>query len=375
MIPLEFNIENRYQYSHLSEANKRLYRFMVSCLLKKQRRFLFIDEFDEVLDKDEYKSLPIFNHKSAENVSLVGVWNAIMWDCPEFYFVDIFDLNSLDPTYVIMGKVDAYYTDREIDEINEELEEILHNFDGITDEFELELAVTKFISKNYTYDNETIDYYVDYNDLSFDINKWKRYKEKYSVAGLIKYKTGVCSAMALLAQFIFQRKGMKVVNMEGRASNSNGVIDGHRWLAVNLEGDYYYLDVTWENTLSKDLNNPQFMFFNIDSKEALEYYQIYENEYNDVICDSTKYNYYHKMGRYFDSLSKLKKVFEKYLLTNFDTNVDNYFYFKISNDLIDGEVRKSLLEIKNKYWDASWKWKVRKINSYYSIIIPVKKDL
>ena len=374
MIPLEFNIENRYTYSHLSDADKRLYRFMVSCLLNKQRRFLFVDEFDEMNNEEVNTNLSIFNHKSRENVSLVGVWNAIMFDCPEFYYVDIFDLNWLN-TMVVMGKDEPYYTDEEIDYINEKLEELLHNFDDINDEFELELAVIQFINKNYTYDEDTIDYYVPYDDPNFDINKWKRYKEKYNIVGLIKYNTGVCSAMSLLAQFIFQRKGMKVVNMEGRATNSKGIIDGHRWLAVNLNGKYYYLDVTFENALSTNKNNPPYMFFNIESKEALKYYLIYENEYEDVVCNSTKYNYYHKMGLYFSSLDTLKDVFEKYLLTDFDTSIDNYFYFKISDDLIDVDVRKTILEIKKKYWDSSWKWNIRRINSYYALIIPAMKDL
>ena len=140
-------------------------------------------------------------------------------------------------------------------------------------------------------------------------------------------------------------------------------------------GKYYYLDVTFENALSTNKNNPPYMFFNIESKEALKYYLIYENEYEDVVCNSTKYNYYHKMGLYFSSLDTLKDVFEKYLLTDFDTSIDNYFYFKISDDLIDVDVRKTILEIKKKYWDSSWKWNIRRINSYYALIIPAMKDL
>ena len=197
-----FNADNRFYYSKLNTAEKRLYKFMADCLINNQYKFIYINEFDTVPVNND---LPMFVYKIDEFIIASKVWTSLIMDCPEFYYVEEYDF-ILDDNVALMGKENPYYTQTEIEEINKALDDIYHNFDHLNDEYEIELAVNDYIINNYQYDYETTDYYIDENDWMFDINLWRRSREKFNVVGLIKYKKGVCSAFTHLAQYIFQRK-------------------------------------------------------------------------------------------------------------------------------------------------------------------------
>ena len=367
-----YYIENRYFYNHLTDGEKRLYRFMFDCLIKNIRKFIYIDK-GEIYDEDLLRktNLPVFKCKDEEYIFILKVWNAIAWDCPEFYFIDIYDF-LWDENIVIMGKREDYYSAKEISEINQKLEEIYHKFDGIEDQFAVEVAVNEYISNNYDYDNLTEDYYEYSDSEKFDIKKWRRYKEKYNVAGLIKYNTGVCSAMAYLAQYIMQRKGLKVVNIEGKLKSDGEDSEGHRWLAINFEGKYYYLDVTWNNTFSKDKMDPQNMFFNVPLKEVEDYYILFDREYEDVVCDCEDYNYYNKMNLYFLDGEKLQVALKKHILSTEKNGNWNYYYFKTAVSLSKNEVLKIIKEVLDECNIKNEEYKLKKVNQYYTVAFLAK---
>lgn len=186
--------------------------------------------------------------------------------------------------------------------------------------------------------------------------------EKYSVVGLIKYGKAVCSGYSLLAQYIFQSKGISVINVEGRPYNEKDETIGHRWLMINIDGDYYHYDVTWNSLLSKNLSLPQNVVFNIPTDEALKLY-IFDEDYCNISSNSINHNYYNRVGKYYKDLLSISNA-----VSNFLKSSESYFHFKISNDLRMEDVINLIKEIlenngfKNKY-------KLRVELTYFAITV------
>ena len=355
----------RYYYSFLKESEKRLYKFMANCLLNNQRKFIYILNEENVDLINE--NLPVFTYKIDEFIVATKVWNALMLDYPEFYYVDINDFNQ-EGNIILMGKEYDYYSQDEIKYINNELNLILSEFKDINDDYELELKVDEFISNNYVYDNETENYYVDENDLDFSFDKWKRHKEKFTVAGLIKYKKGVCSAFSLLAQYILQNKGIKVCNIETEIKSDSSEVIGHRLIAPYIKDSYYFLDVTFNNNFSKNKIFPYRMFFNMNIFEAEKYYNFFiEDTFPSCLKDT--YNYYNQIGYSFNNILDFKNKFEKHLLNNL--NHKFYFYFKVNFSDESSLIKECIYEITNKHQIDKNKVIIKQFNNYYTVIYSI----
>lgn len=329
MLPEYLNIEKRYYYTKLNDSEKRLYEFMVDCLMNNQMKFIYKYEFDDI-DLNS-NVLPVFTASLLESIIMTKVWTYMLLDFPEFYFVHEFEFYQ-DGNIVYMGSKKPYYEVCEINEINKKLEGILLNFESLTDEYEIVYAVNDYICKNYEYDNVTKDYYINPNNSdSFDISIWKRHREKFTVAGLVKYGIGVCSALSGLAQFILQRKGIKAVNVFGNKENENF---GHKWLLVNLDDEYYNLDVTFNNTLSNDPSLPQNMFLNNNYDLSKYIYLPSEEDECKLLKNSKalKFNYYVMNDLYFDRIDLLLEKIYSFII-NSDKYKVNYLYFSIDSNL------------------------------------------
>ena len=235
MLPADLHLETRYHYTRLNENEKRLYIFWVELLLKEQFDFVYT-YMDSLKDSEEPNDLPVFRYDMYETENLISepmVLSAIQDDWPELYYIasscyDVFPHNVMSIT---RGRDD--YTSEEIAELNAKLDEILHSFDHIEDDFELEIAVHDYITREFDYDH------------AMDTYDEKRKRECFTVAGLLKYGCGVCAAFAALMQYVLQMRGIPVVNLTGDAG-APGETELHAWLAVKIKGNYYHLDITFD---------------------------------------------------------------------------------------------------------------------------------
>ena len=297
------NLNTRFFYSKLNKYEKKLYRQMAESLLKEN----YVINHDLTWDKANF----------------LKVFESIVDDFPELFYVSYSYLDWSKPYVLkVMGK--KYYTHEEIVEIRKELDKIYHKFDSITDPFELQVAVTDFICKEYTY---------------CGISRGPKTKqEMHSIVGLIKRKRGVCSAFSQLAQYIFQRRGIPTAYVVGESKDKD--IDPekstHAWLAIKHEGSYYHWDITAILGESKDEETTQYCMFNVTDKEMLEGYEYTNESYKDLVCDKTDYNYYHKKGLYFGTYEEIKEGFIKFVKEMDYTREINWFNFRIAPE-IDNE--------------------------------------
>ena len=344
-LPIDFHLEKRFYYSRLNDKEKELYRFLLELLLQNKRKFIYtwVEDFDR--NVEELKGLPEFICSPSE-ANIYNVFDSILWDCPELYYVHEavllfndywFDFFPVSVVTVTDDMPDGkpQYTDEEIAELNEKLYAHLREFDGIEDEFELELAVHDYATKHFDYDHK----YQPNTKITE-----RSHFEIFTVAGLLKTGKAVCGGLTCFIQFVLQRRGLTVANILALISEGDEKTY-HAWLAVKLGGSFYHLDLTYNEGYTFDLATPQYMYFNVTDKEILEDGREFTHqEYPEIVCNATEYNYYYKKGLYFTDSEKLKNSFCQYL-QGIDKSKDVYFYyFRTPIELSEEEIKKGLLQ-------------------------------
>lgn len=159
---------------------------------------------------------------------------------------------------------------------------------GVSD-YELELYANDYLVKNCSYDEEaakTSEIISHEND----------------AYGALVDKKAVCEGYSRAFQLLCNKLGVDCVSISGEGNNTP-----HQWNSVLLDGEWYEVDVTW-NDFEKEIKVPTYDYFNLTSKKFYEthtpesvYKDITESEfkkegrnYNVFVpeCNGEKYNYY-----------------------------------------------------------------------------------
>lgn len=129
------------------------------------------------------------------------------------------------------------------------------------------------------------DYIVD--STSYDLNE---NNEIYKMYGVFIDKKAVCQGYAEAFFYLSTLAGLDAQMVVG-----DGISDGtsipHAWNTVEIEGEWYQVDSTWDDPVSKDgMNNKTYKYFNITNTEMEIDHKWETGDF--MIGNGTKYNYY-----------------------------------------------------------------------------------
>ncbi len=140
-------------------------------------------------------------------------------------------------------------------------------------EYEKELAIHNYIVENCEYD---IDGY-ESSQIS---------SESYSAYGVLCLGTGVCEGYAEATKLLLNRVGVMCEIITGTSKG-----EGHAWNLVKIGGEYYHLDVTWDDPVMADGSNIlSHHYFNITDQDMSLDHDWDRNNY--PICKAADFNYY-----------------------------------------------------------------------------------
>lgn len=128
--------------------------------------------------------------------------------------------------------------------------------DGFTNEEEVRDAIDKVEEvKNYIFsqrrenDYENIkmlhDYLVDNIEYDTTISR----NNIYDVYGALVNRVSVCEGYARSFKYILDEMGIPCVLVIGTGTNSQGETERHAWNYVELEGNWYAVDCTWDDPI------------------------------------------------------------------------------------------------------------------------------
>lgn len=106
----------------------------------------------------------------------------------------------------------------------------------------------------------------------------------------------VCAGYAYAFQYLMQKCGIECTKISGDAVNEDGVNEKHAWNLIKIDGEYYYTDVTWDDssTTVQEVKNTDigFSYFCVTTDEILRTRKIKQMPVMPPICTAKKANYY-----------------------------------------------------------------------------------
>lgn len=149
-------------------------------------------------------------------------------------------------------------------------------------------------------------------------------KDSYTAYGALINGVGVCQGYADAMDRLLRAVGIECSMVIGDANNGTEWI-GHAWNIVKIQGQYYQLDSTWDDPVTRDgLNRLSHSYFNITDDQIGKNHRWNKDDYEK--CTSTEYS--------FDNLN----VIEKDINGNDIKVVNNYndFYSIVEEVLSQG---------------------------------------
>ena len=249
-----------YYYDQLDEYAKIIYKGFENNKENMKSGTYTIDfgnQFNELLNSD--------GGEEELNIAFQSAWNAYTYDNMDLFYIDveklILTINtttalSIHNVKISNGENNSYLKQEFQTNINlnEKLEllnkikgQIKSQLEGYTDYVKVK-EVHNWLIKAIEYDtNETTI-------------------EPYSIYGALTQGKAVCEGYARSFKYIMDELEIPCVLVSGTATNSNGITEAHAWNYVLLNGDWYAIDVTWddpiiigEGTVSEDTNYKYFL--------------------------------------------------------------------------------------------------------------------
>ena len=263
-----------------------MYEFYYQSLSDKEKRL-----YDNLLKGVKYQYTSVFVSFRCNDKEIGNVFKAVLYDHPELFYLKLGWRYSYGPGGT---EIVPEYTYK-LDEVAE-IEKRLHaKFDRVfsriikeKDEFAKVLMVHDYI--RYDKDDDT----------------------SFNVLGPFFTGHSACQGIAMMAKYLFDYIGIKSIFIFGKAVGE-GHSDGHAWNKVQVNGNWYNIDITFDLRVHGCL---QYAYFNITDKE-LKADHVIETK-NSPECNSQVDNYFYHQGLVFASVGDAANYFnERMKIANF----------------------------------------------------------
>ena len=275
-----YNESIYYGYEHLEYSEQEIYNELLEMIQQKKTEFLITDKNTDMV---------------------VKVYNTVIDDHPEFFWLNgsysYQTTTYQDRTETVIKPAEQFDADiisRMGNELDRDVSRIVSMVQNEVNDIDKVLYVHDYLVDNIEYDNDT------YREISYGADSGVIYVASTAYGGIVSGKA-VCSGYSAAFQMIMQRLGIPC----GRVSGSKVGGGNHEWNYILLDGDFYYIDVTWDDPQmadgeTDDFDNKSYDFFCITTSELEKTHVVGENTFVPV-CTATKYNYYVYNNLYFDT--------------------------------------------------------------------------
>ena len=319
----KLSTDRYYAYAHLNEEEQQLYRRI----------------YNLVIEHEHDKEIKVMQEDSIEKV-----WNCVLYDNPEFFYVSGFTTveysNNLGKLDGIGFLVNYTMSDEEIAEHQKNIElvtnEIIFN-SPTTDDYEKIKYLYDYLIQTTEYDEEAYAKHL----LNENIDT------AFNVVSVFEDHVTVCTGYAKAFQYLCNQMNIPCTFISGTANN-NIVNEGHAWNLVKADGDWYFVDVTWgdssfQSTSGLDMDDTYTNYsYLLVPSEDIDKTHTTEMPYNIEVCTTLKDNYYVKEGLYLTELDDA--VLQKIFTTN-----DSIITIKCASLDICQQVKQYLIDENNIY--------------------------
>ncbi len=274
------------------------------------------------------------------------VFGALLSDNPDLFFVGrkcSIATKGLQTTFSVEYTVEKSEYAAMKQKLDGVCDKVISSLTDPDDEWQTELEIHDYIIEN-------CDYMLDENAASYST----------SYGALVNGKAA-CEGYSKAAKLLLDKAGIRNGVVSGEAENENGDVSPHMWNAVEIGGEFYHLDCTWDDPVSDDGSKSKtYFYFNLDDESISLTHSDFSYDYG---CDGHKENYFVKTGAYFEKYNSAceDKIVELIVIqaeTEKDTVylrfADKKVYRQAIKELIDNEKIYELLRRAKKETDVGF---------------------
>ena len=206
---------------------------------------------------------------SVNNNDFQTVWSVFLADNPQYFWLAQCDTTSSG------GKVTAVNPYYDFIFTADELPAAKAAFDAATAK-----ALSGITNDMSQYDIEL--YLHDY--LVNNVKYVKSVSNAHNAYGALVNGQAVCEGYARAFQYLLMQAGISSFVVTGQSKG-----EGHAWNLVKIDGEYYYVDVTWDD---QDNGKNFYAYFNVTTAQLEEDHTIISEFYTPPICTATAANYF-----------------------------------------------------------------------------------
>lgn len=230
---------------------------------------------------------------------------AFVCDHPEFFWLSSgFRASGIPASLLYPGHIfielDTYEFWAEIDDHQTYADRLLQAVDAVAETarkydtaYEQVKFVHDYLADTARYDSEALQ-----NTKEPDPDSENYYI--FTAYGCLINGRSVCAGYVRAFQMVLHRLGIP-------CSYENGVAgdESHAWNMVELDGEAYYVDVTWDDTQRYDGDGDAYYTYFLVTSAMLEQDHIPdETLFEAPDCTATQYNYFHREGYYVETYSQ-----------------------------------------------------------------------
>lgn len=199
--------------------------------------------------------------------------------------------------------------------------------------------------------HENIVKLIDYDSIGLDaqkrdVDRRKKPDNLRSVYGVLVEKKAVCAGYARALQYLLNRLGIECTYIKGPCHDG----EWHAWNLIKLEGDYYYVDTTFDDHSNTDIRKNgnaevSYDYFCITTNELLKSRGIHKVELYPE-CTATKCNYFVRSKLFFKDYdaSHIRNVIVSALKAG-----KKEIAFKMENEAVMSMVKDRLITKKGMF--------------------------
>lgn len=270
------------------QSAKNSYKYFRSTLNTSEQKV-----YDKLVD-DFYDYSDSINVFGVDFDSIQNIFDKVRQDIPGLFFVEnvsfqympLTRLGSVIPKY----RFNKEQTNATMLALRTKCEEILKSV-SIASDFEKEKTVHDYFCKNVVYDNV-------FSASSFEC------------VGPLLFNKGVCEGISRAAKLLFDFIGIRSLVVHGESNQQQGITNSlsnlHAWNMVNIGGDFYHLDITFDLTIQA-FNVVRYDYFNLSDVDICLDHIIHSSALPRC---TKKDSYYRTQGMFMMT----QKDFQEYLL-------------------------------------------------------------
>ncbi|MBR1528585.1 MAG: hypothetical protein IJ642_04690 [Oscillospiraceae bacterium] len=231
----------------------------------------------------QFHSLIQFDRK-IEKDEISAAITELEWEHPEIFWINGYSMKYNDVSAEITLKIMDNYSIDTLRQMSQELDRtanaVLEQINLSASDYEKALQVHDYLVQHTEYDQSAVS----------------KGKGLWSTAyGCLVNGSAVCQGYSQAFQILMNKMGIECGICSGNAKG-----EAHAWNYINLNGQYYWIDVTWDDPVSENYNFDWIHhgYFLIDDRMLARSRTFDSNGQFVPLCASLDENYFVRNGNY-----------------------------------------------------------------------------